>query len=46
MENTASVKLTDKQQTWLKRTKTAETQGKSLSQCARDNDLKLSAFYN
>jgi hypothetical protein len=32
MVNTTTVKLTDKQQTWLEHTKTAEAQGKSLSQ--------------
>lgn len=46
MENTATAKLTDKQLIWLRHVETSETQGKSLSQYARDNDLKLGALYN
>jgi hypothetical protein len=46
MENTAAVQLTGKQQIWLKHIQTAKAQGKSLSQYARDNDLKLGALYN
>jgi hypothetical protein len=46
MDNAAAEKLTNKQQVWLKHIQTAEVQGKSLSQYARDNDLKLGALYN
>lgn len=46
MENSTATKLTDKQQIWLEHIQSAEAQGKTLSQYAHKNDLKLSALYN